>query len=92
MRNRIARATYIADTRARDLLFNWEDERVNKDGKKEGLVIDLIEKRRKGEITEKEAYQEIYRRGLEHGRYSSLLSNTMMLLGHISCPSYPSWF
>ena len=69
--------------RARDMLFNLEDERVNKDGKKEGLVIDLIEKRRKGEITEKEAYQEIYRRDLEHGRYSSPLSNTSLLLGHI---------
>ncbi len=65
------------------MLLNWEDERVKNEEKKEGLVIDLIEQRGKGEITEEEAYQEIYRRGLEHGRYSSPLSNTMMLLGHI---------
>ena len=51
--------------------------------KKEGLVKDLIEQRMNGEITEKEAYQEIYRRGLEHGRYGSTLSNTSILLGYI---------
>jgi len=56
---------------------------VKKEDKKEGLVKDLIEKRRKREITEKEAYQEIYRRGLQHGRYGSPLSNTAILLGHI---------
>lgn len=56
---------------------------MKKEGKKEGLVKDLIEKRRKGEITEKEAFQEIYRRGLEHGRYGSPLSNTLILLGYV---------
>ncbi|MCW3990298.1 MAG: hypothetical protein NWE88_09510 [Candidatus Bathyarchaeota archaeon] len=56
---------------------------MKKEGKKEGLVKDLIEKRTKGEITEKEAYQEIYRRGLEHGKYGSPLSNTLILLGHV---------
>jgi len=56
---------------------------VKKEGKKEGLLKDLIEKRRKGEITEREAYQEIYRRGLEHGRYGSQLSNTGILLGYM---------
>ncbi|MCW4050826.1 MAG: hypothetical protein NWE89_13930 [Candidatus Bathyarchaeota archaeon] len=56
---------------------------MKKEVKKEGLVKDLIEKRRKGEITEKEAYQEIYRRGLEHGKYGSPLSNTLLLLGHV---------
>lgn len=56
---------------------------MKKEGKKEGLVADLIEKRMKGEITEKEAYQEIIRRGLEHGKYGSPLSNTSILLGHI---------
>ena len=65
------------------MLLYQADERVKNEEKKEGLVKDLIEKRRKGEISEKEAYQEIIRRGLEHGRYSSPLSNVSMLLGHI---------
>jgi len=34
---------------------------VKNEEKKEGLVKDLIEQRMNGEITEKEAYQEIYR-------------------------------
>jgi hypothetical protein len=56
---------------------------VGKEHGKEGLVEDLIDKIRKGEITEGEAYQEIYRRGLEHGKYSSRVSNVVMTLGFI---------
>ena len=35
----------------------------------EGRVKDLAEKREREEITKKEAMREIYRRGLQHGRY-----------------------
>ncbi|MFP3985651.1 MAG: methyltransferase family protein [Candidatus Bathyarchaeia archaeon] len=56
---------------------------MGKEREKEGLVEDLIDKIRKEEVTEGEAYQEIYRRGLEHGKYSSRVSNTVMTLGFI---------
>jgi len=58
---------------------------VKKEEKKEGMVRDLIEKKKRGEITSKEAYQEIYRRGLQHGKYSSQITGLVMLVGGILC-------
>lgn len=54
---------------------------ANEQGK-EGLVEDLIDKIRKGEITEGEAYQEIYHRGLNHGKYSSQVTSAAITLGY----------
>lgn len=42
---------------------------MEEEEKKEGMVRDLIEKKRRGEMTSKEIIQEIYRRGLQHNRY-----------------------
>ena len=56
---------------------------MKKAGKNDGLVTDLVDKRRKGEITEIEAYQEVFRRGLEHGRYGSPLSNSLIMVGSV---------
>ena len=58
---------------------------VKKEEKKEGIVRDLIKKKKRGEITSKEAYQEIYRRGLQHGKYSSQITGLVMLVGGILC-------
>lgn len=58
---------------------------VKKKEKKEGMVRDLIEKKKRGEITSKEAYQEIYRRGLQHGKDSSQITVLAMLVGGILC-------
>jgi len=49
----------------------------------EGLVEDLIDKIRKGEITEGEAHQEIYHRGLNHEKYSSQVTAAAITLGYV---------
>ncbi len=52
---------------------------------KEGKVRDLAEKRRRNEITAREAYDEVYRRGLQHGSNSSPITAFVMLAGAILC-------
>ncbi len=52
---------------------------------KEGKVRDLAEKRLRNEITAREAYDEVYRRGLQHGNYSSQITAFGMLAGGILC-------
>ena len=49
----------------------------------EGRVKDLVEKLKRGEITKKEAIQELCRRGLQHGQYghSWLMSLSMVAWG-----------
>jgi len=51
--------------------------------KDEGKVKDLVEKLERGEITKKEAIRELYRRGLQHGRYGHfwLMSLSMVAWG-----------
>ena len=51
----------------------------------EGKLGDLPEKRRRNEITAREAYDEVYRRGLQHGTYSSPITGFTMLVGAILC-------
>ena len=51
----------------------------------EGKLGDLPGKRRKNEITASEAYDEVYRRGLHHGTYSSPITGFTMLVGAILC-------
>jgi len=51
----------------------------------EGKLRDLAEKRLKNEITAREAYDEVYRRGLQHGNYSSQITGFVMLVGGILC-------
>jgi protein-S-isoprenylcysteine O-methyltransferase Ste14 len=51
----------------------------------EGKVRDLAEKRLRNEITAREAYDEVHRRGLQHGNYSSLITGFAMLVGAILC-------
>jgi len=65
--------------------FGKEVRMVKKEEKKEGMVRDLIEKKKRGEITSKEAYKEIYRRGLQHGKDSSQITVLTMLVGGILC-------
>ena len=42
---------------------------MEKKEKKEGLIRDLIEKKKRGELTSKDAVQELLKRGLGHERY-----------------------
>jgi len=51
----------------------------------EGKLRDLAEKRLRNEITAREAYDEVYRRGLQHGNYSSQITGFVMLVGAILC-------
>jgi len=51
----------------------------------EGKLRDLAEKRLKNEITAREAYNEVYRRGLQHGKDSSPITAFVMLVGGILC-------
>jgi protein-S-isoprenylcysteine O-methyltransferase Ste14 len=51
----------------------------------EGKLRDLAEKRLRNEITAREAYDEVYRRGLQHGSYSSSLTSFGLLAGGILC-------
>jgi protein-S-isoprenylcysteine O-methyltransferase Ste14 len=51
----------------------------------EGKLRDLAEKRLSNEITAREAYDEVYRRGLQHGSYSSPLTSLGLLAGGILC-------
>jgi protein-S-isoprenylcysteine O-methyltransferase Ste14 len=51
----------------------------------EGKLRDLAEKRLRNEITAREAYDEVYRRGLQHGSYSSPLTSFGLLAGGILC-------
>jgi protein-S-isoprenylcysteine O-methyltransferase Ste14 len=51
----------------------------------EGKLRDLAEKRLRNEITAREAYDEVYRRGLQHGNYSSAITGFVMLVGGILC-------
>lgn len=50
-----------------------------------GKLRDLAEKRRRNEITAREAYNEVYRRGLQHEKYSSPITAFVMVLGGILC-------
>jgi len=51
----------------------------------EGKLRDLAEKRLRNEITAREAYDEVYRRGLQHGNDSSPITAFVMLAGAILC-------
>jgi len=51
----------------------------------DGKLRDLAEKRLRNEITAREAYDEVYRRGLQHGNYSSPINGFVMLAGGILC-------
>jgi len=51
----------------------------------EGKLRDLAEKRLKNKITAREAYDEVYRRGLQHGKDSSPITVVAMLAGPILC-------
>jgi protein-S-isoprenylcysteine O-methyltransferase Ste14 len=51
----------------------------------EGKLKDLAEKRLSNEITAKEAYDEVYRRELQHGNYSSPLTSFGLLAGGTLC-------
>jgi len=51
----------------------------------EGMLRDLAEKRRRGEITSREAYNEVYRRGLQHNNYSSPITGLIMFVGVVFC-------
>jgi hypothetical protein len=53
--------------------------------RKEGALRDLGEKRQKGEITDREAYNEVYKRGLQHNNYSSPITGFVMLVGGVLC-------
>ena len=50
-----------------------------------GKLGDLPEKRRRNELTAREAYDEVYRRGLQHGTDSSPITGFTMLVGTIVC-------
>jgi protein-S-isoprenylcysteine O-methyltransferase Ste14 len=51
----------------------------------EGKLRDLAEKRLRNEITAREAYDEVYRRGLQHGSHSSPITSLGLLAGGILC-------
>lgn len=52
----------------------------------EGKLRDLAEKRLRNEITAKEAYDEVYRRGLQHENYHhSVITGFFMVTGIILC-------
>lgn len=53
--------------------------------REEGALRDLGEKRRRGEITAREAYNEVYKRGLQHNNYSSPITGFVMLVGGVLC-------
>ncbi len=54
---------------------------MEQEEKKEGMVRDLIEKKRKGEITSKEILQEIQNRGLQHGQYGHSWIMILCMIG-----------
>jgi protein-S-isoprenylcysteine O-methyltransferase Ste14 len=51
----------------------------------EGKLRDLAEKRLRNEITAREAYDEVYRRGLQHDNHHTSLTGFFMVAGGILC-------
>lgn len=60
-------------------------EEVEMVEREEGMLRDLAEKRRRGQITAREAYNEVYRRGLQHNNYSSPITGLVMFAGGVLC-------
>jgi protein-S-isoprenylcysteine O-methyltransferase Ste14 len=51
----------------------------------EGKLRDLAEKRLRNEITAREAYDEVYRRGLQHDNHHTRITGFFMVAGAILC-------
>jgi protein-S-isoprenylcysteine O-methyltransferase Ste14 len=65
-------------------MFGWGRKKKMTDDD-EGKLRDLAEKRLRNEITAREAYDEVYQRGLQHDNHHTRITGFFMVAGAILC-------